>query len=374
MANMGTNLSQVFIANDAVTGPTSGSAFNSLATAAASTEVGVWDVVGGAYHTTALYSTGVDITDEVAGAATDEVLDDITTVANPLWLKSRIQLVQGASGQPIATPLIDTRSIRSIRFEPYVATAGHKVVITPDTTFTDASVNTVTIKVIMRTLPVDQLSYHDGDGTDYTILSGSDPLPLGVFNATNHKSVSVEFNCTSSTTFVSAGKTAIDNHNLLSKIVSTTNTGSGTSLDLQSKHVGVIFDVVVQDADGHAITAAVTANNKVVLGTTGQVLGVGNPWQVLGEEIRCRSRYGNFNRMYLPQNQTTYTLAGNEYSKVTISYEHNWPTSTGIAPAGTLNQAVLYIGDSAGQIAAGDTNIDTIFAISDMAAAQEFVW
>ncbi len=374
MANMGTNLSQVFIANDADLGPTSGSAFNSLVSTAASTECGIWDAVAGSYHTTALYSTAVDVTDEVAGADTEEVTDNITTVANPLWLKSRIQLVQGASGQPIATPLIDTRNIRSIRFDPYVATAGHKVVCTPNSTFTDASVNTVTLKVIMRTLPVDQLSYHDAGGTDYTILSGSDPLPMGVFNATNHKSISVEFSCTNTATFCSAGKVAVDNHPLLKKIVAATDTGTGTSLDLQSKHVGVIFDVVIQDADGNAATAASAASNKVVVAATGQVLGVGNPWQVLGEEIRCRSRQGDFNRMYLPTNQTTYTLAGNEYSKVTISYEHNWPTSTGIAPAGTLNQAVLYIGDSGGQLAAGDTNIDTVFTIAAMDAAQEFVW
>ena len=233
MANMGTNLSQVFIANDAVTGPTSGSAFNSLVSAAATTEVGIWDVNGGSYHTTALYSTAVDVTDEVAGADTEEVTDNITTVANPLWLKSRIQIAQGAGGQPIATPLIDTRLIRSVRFEPYVATVAHKRSIKPNSTF--ASLD-VTVKFIIRTLPVDQLSYHDGDGTDYTILNGTDPLPMGVFNATNHKSVSVEVqqgDYTNGETFCDKLETAINAHGLLSKLItpaqhSTTHIGSGS--------------------------------------------------------------------------------------------------------------------------------------------------
>ena len=64
------------------------------------------------------------------------------------------------------------------------------------------------------------------------------------------------------------------------------------------------------------------------------VLGVGNDWQVHGEEMRCRSRYADFNRMYIPQNMT-YTVEGfNAYHKITVEYEHNWPNSSGIAPAG----------------------------------------
>jgi len=368
MANMGTNLSQVFIANDDTLAGTG--AFNSLVTTAGSQEVGVWSVDNGDYIQTALYKTAIDTDAEANDSDTG-----LTTVANPIWLKKRIQFAQGASGQPIATPLIDTRNIRSVRFDPYDLTEGHKVVCTPNGTFTAASVNTVTLKVIMRTLPVDQLSYHDAGGTDYTILSGTDPLPMGVFNATNHKSVSVEFSCTNTATFCSAGKVAVDAHPLLSKIVTATDTGTGTSLDLQSKHVGVTFDVVIQDADGNAATAATATANKVVVATTGQVLGVGNPWQVLGEEIRCRSRQGNFNRMYLPTNQTTYTQSNLVYHKLTISYEHNWPTGSGIAPAGTLNQAVIYVGKAgASAPAAGDTNVDEIFALANVTAAQEFVW
>lgn len=370
MANMGTNLSQVFIANDATLGPTSGSDFNSLASTAASTECGVWDVAGGSYLTTALYKTAID-----TDAETNDATTGLTTVANPVWLKTRIQLAQGMSGQPIATPLIDTRLIRSIRFEPFAPTVAHKRSIKPAATFAGMD---VTVKFIIRTLPVDQLSYHDGDGTDYTILSGSDPLPLGIFNATNHKSISVEVQSgdyTNGETFIDKLETAIDGHGLLGKLIKTTQ-NSTTHLDVESKHVGLIFDVVVIDGDGNNLVVSVSANNKVRLDATRAAdykVGVGNPWQVLGEEIRCRSRQGNFNRMYLPQNQTTYTQAGFEYHKVTISYEHNWPTGSGIAPAGTLNQAVLYAG-AASAVAAGSTNVDEVFALANVTAAQEFVW
>ena len=365
MANMGTNLSQVFIANDDTLAGTG--AFNSLVTTAGSQEVGVWSVDNGDYIQTALYKTAIDTDAEANDSDTG-----LTTVANPIWLKKRIQFAQGASGQPIATPLIDTRNIRSVRFDPYDLTEGHKVVCTPNGTFTAASVNTVTLKVIMRTLPVDQLSYHDAGGTDYTILSGTDPLPMGVFNATNHKSVSVEFSCTNTATFCSAGKVAVDAHPLLSKIVTATDTGTGTSLDLQSKHVGFTFDVIVLDKDGNEIVG--TGADTVAVGMTAQVLGVGNDWQVHGEEIRCQSRYANFNRMYLPQTPKSYTVENNQYHKVTVEYAHNWPNSTGIAPAGALNQVVMYFSDSSTALVAGDGTIDETFNRANVTAAQKFVW
>ena len=73
---------------------------------------------------------------------------------------------------------------------------------------------------------------------------------MGAFNTTNHKVISVEFNCTTKATFTANGKVAIDSHGLLKDLITATDTGTGTSLDLQSKHVGFIFDVIVLDKDG----------------------------------------------------------------------------------------------------------------------------
>lgn len=360
---MGTNLSQVFIAN---TGnfSTSGD-FTGITT----NECGVWDYQGDAYRATALYTTTVDTDTSNADDTTVAAL----TVANPLWLYTDLQFVQNTAGNPIASPLINTRNIKRVQFDPHEATAGHLSTLTPNATFTGVTGN-VTIKIIFRAMPTDQLSFYDSAASNYTILSGSDQLPLGIFNTTNHKAISVEVSgddFSSNTTFVTAAIAAIQANDLLNKSV--TATGS-TALAIQSRHVGLIFDVVVTDGNGDDLVAAGAAANVITEAVTGQVLGTGNPWQVLGEEIRCRSRYGNFNRMYLPQNMATYTVAGNAYHKVTVEYAHNWPTSTGIAPAGTLNQVVLYVGDSGTAMVAGDTNIDAIFALANVTASQEFVW
>lgn len=381
---MGTNLSQVFVANtDALY---IGTVFNVATTPP---RMGIWNLAGnsgtGAYVNTALYALGVDITDEVAGAGTDEVKDDLTTVANPVWLFNRLQFVQGTAGNPIATPIINTTNIKRIKYDPYVVSAGHKVVITPDSTFTATDVNTVTIKVILRNTPTDQLNFYDPNGTGLVDISGAavkKNFPLGAFNTTNHKVISVEFNCTTKATFCSAGKTAIDGHALLADLLTATDTGTGTSLDLQARHAGVVFDVIVLDKNGNNIVVGSTAANKVVLATTAFVPGVGNPWQVLGDEIKCRSRYGNFNRMYLPQNMPTFTNTTYKYDKITIEYEHNWPTSTGIAPAGTLNQVVLYHSDNDGTQPAPDANsastatantFDAAFVYT-LGTAKEFLW
>lgn len=370
---MGTNLSQVFIQNGAVLeNNNSQPAFNDPD----SGQIGIWNSVDSAWVSSALFQKTFSPLD-TDGAADGSSVSTPVAFANPNWLYSQLQFVQGTAGNPIATPLLDVRNIRSLSFDPYVVTAGHKQVITPNATFTAEAVSTVTLKVIVRTTPTDQLSYYDQEGTNYSILSGNDPFPLGAFNTTNHKVISVEFNCTSTATFCSVGKTAVDNHGLLSKLVTATDTGTGTSLDLQSKHVGFTFDVIVLDKDGNEIVG--TGNNTVGISTTGQDLGVGNPWQVHGEEIRCRSRYGNFNRMYLPQNMPTYTVSGNKYHKVTVEYEHNWPNSTGIAPAGALNQVVLYIGASAViDDATANENIAAVFGLTsetdDILDAVKYVW
>jgi len=376
---MGTNLSQVFISNIGsleANGGDGADSFGDLASA----DIGIWSLdkygsnadnwIDSALYEKTVGASGavVDTTDT---SATDAVLQQ-ATVAHPLWLYQNIQFVQGTAGNPIASPMIATSNIKCVRFDPFQATAGHKAVVTPNASFTDAAVNSVTLKVIIRTTPTDQLSYYDASGNNFSVLSGADQFPLGAFNTTNHKAISVEIACTNTATFCSAGKVAVDGHGLLSKLVTATDTGTGTSLDLQSKHVGFTFDVIVLDKDGNEIVG--TGVDTVAVGITAQVLGVGNDWQVHGEEIRCQSRYANFNRMYLPQTPKSYTVENNQYHKVTVEYAHNWPNSTGIAPAGALNQVVMYFSDSSTALAAGDGKIDEAFNLANVTAAQKFVW
>jgi hypothetical protein len=361
---MGTNLSQVFISNTDVL-----QAANTTFTTPTNATIGIWNlgVATPTYRAAALYSPGVDITDEVANG-TGSTSDDLTIVANPLWLVSKLQFVQGTAGNPIATPIINTANIKRIKYDPYVATAGHKVVLTG----TPASNAQHTVKFIFRTTPTDQLSFYDQNGSNAAILSGTAPFPLGAFNTTNHKVISVELAKTdadaSLAEFGTLLKAAVEKHELLKDLLAVSTT-TATGDTYTAKHVGVIFDMIIWNDTADAASA-------IILTTTGQVLGVGNGWQVLGEEIRCRSRYGNFNRMYLPQNMPTYANAAWKYDKITIEYATNWPTATGIAPAGANNQVVLYYTDADGTapvVGDSDNTFDTAFAYT-VATASEFVW
>ena len=361
---MGTNLSQVFIANAGNLKAASGTGADSLSGLASTPEIGIWNLAadgnGDHWLNTALYAATVD-TDT---SNPDDTTVAALTVANPLWLYRDLQFAQGTSGNSIATPLINTRDIKRLRFEPHVASVGHKQVITG----TPASGKVYRVKFIIRNTPTDQLSFYDASGNNYPDLSGAGKdFPLGAFNTTNHKAITVEITTTSTTlaTETAKIKAAVEANKLLNEIlvVSTTTVAGDT---YTARHAGVVFDMIIWNDTDDAAALTVTP--------AGAVIGVGNDWQVLGEEIRCRSRYGNFNRMYLPQNMPTYTVEGNAYHKITIEYAHNWPSSTGIAPAGELNQVVLYLSDSSTAMVAGDTTIDTAFVLGDLSEAVEFVW
>jgi len=379
---MGTNLSQVFIQNGAVLEDnTSSPAFNDPD----SGQIGIWNSVNSAWVSSALFQKTFSPLDTDTDGSDPEPSTAVA-FANPNWFYRELQFVQGTAGNPIATPLLDVRNIRSLSFDHYLATAGHKIVLTPDAdVFSQTATGDISVRFVIRTQPVDQLSYHDSNATNYTILSGTDPLPLGAFNTTNHKVITVDIaeeDFSSADTFIDVLVARVQAHGLLGKMINMTD--GTTTCTLESKHVGLIFDVAIvaeNDDDIMVVqsSASATANNKIGAVITGQVLGVGNPWQVLGEEIRCRSRYGNFNRMYLPQNMPTYTVSGNKYHKVTVEYEHNWPNSTGIAPAGALNQVVLYIG-AATAIAdnTANENIAAVFGLTsttgEVLDPVKYVW
>lgn len=371
---MGTNLSQVFVANtDALY---VGTVFNVATTPP---RAGIWNLAGnsgaGAYVNTALYALGVDTTDEVAGATTSEVTDNITTIAKPVWLFNRLQFVQGTAGNPIATPIINTTNIKRIKYDPYTAFVGTKATIADATLNVASAVNNdeYNFKFIIRSTPTDYLNFYDQNAANLFTKE----FPLGTFNTTNHKAINVTVKIAEVANADAANnltkiQDALAAHPLLGNMFTAADVND--DIVITARHPGVVFDLLISNVT--------RGKDAVACAITGQVLGVGNPWQVLGDEIKCRSRYGNFNRMYLPQNMPTFTNTAYNYDKITIEYEHNWPTSTGIAPAGTLNQVVLYHSDNDGTSPSPDANsgatatansFDAAFVYT-LGTAKEFLW
>lgn len=357
---MGTNLSQVFVAN---TGALAGTgAFTTIDGAVP--EIGIWKLDATAdYINTKLYETTFVPSDDNTGNPAE------ATFANPAWLYNQLQFVQGTSGNPIASPVINTRNIRSITYTPYAAFAGTKA------TIADATLNVANaenddqynFKFIIRSTPTDHLNFYDPAG-----LNIFGDFPLGTFNTTNHKAINMtvvipDVDDADGTGNLAAIQDALALHPILGKMFTASDDSvTAANLAIIAKHPGVIFDLLIENVTQDA--------DPVSCGITGQVLGSGNDWQVIGEEIRCRSRYGNFNRMYLPQHMETFGKKTFKYDKIVIEYEHNWPTSTGIAPAGALNQIVLYNTDTDGSApVTTEGNYEAAFGIT-VGTAKKYIW
>ena len=312
----GSNLSQVFIANADL----KDHADTTPATLAAG-NVGMYNLASGGFINDAAWTT----------------LD-------------RINFMQGISGSnPIASPIIDTRNIRRVDYTKHVPTVAQKVVIGG----TPVSGQTLEVRIVVRATPTDYVNFYP-DGFDYSLDGSGFDFPLAAFNTTNHKVFPIEITTASTTlaTEFAKIKSAIVANPVLNAMLNT-----AASNTIQARHAGLIFDVIINDAAG-----AATGLTQTV---TPFVPGVGNAWQVIGDVKRTQFKQGSMNRMYFADNHPTNVNATWKYDKIVIEYAHDWPSSTGIAPAGELNQLVIYLGDSATALAEGDfAGFQTVFAIA----------
>ena len=311
----GSNLSQVFIANadlkdHADTTPANLAAGN----------VGMYDLASGGFINDAAWNT----------------LD-------------RINFMQGITGSnPIASPIIDTRNIRRVDYTKSVTTVAHKVVIGG----TPVSGQTLEVRIVVRAIPTDYVNFFP-DGVDYSLDASGYNFPLASFNTTNHKVFPLEILTGSTTLATETAKiqAAIQANPVLNAMFKTSVANT-----IEARHAGLIFDVIINDAAGAATGLTTTV--------TGFVPGVGNFWQVLGDVKRTQFKQGSMNRMYFADNHETNVNAW-KYDKIVIEYAHDWPSSTGIAPAGELNQLVIYLGQASGALAAADyAGFEAVFEIA----------
>jgi len=315
------NLNQVFFANSA-TLLDDAEAFNTSA-AVGSSKIGVWNVDANAFI-------------------------DIAAAADMMSL-NRIQLVQTMpSGNPIASPLLDTKDIKRIKYTQYVASARHTIAATFGATVPAGA--TYMVKIAIRTAPTAYAGYDQLSPAALDLSGSGIVFPLvGNFSAGRNINPVVEI--AAGTTAANCGiavTNAINNSSTLSKIFTVSDNGSGV-VTIVARHAGVVFDVVAFNTVSEA--------SVITTSTTGFDAGVGNYWQALSDEKSQRGRYGNHNRMYFPIGFPEFAVSGRAYDVVEIQYEHDHPGSTGIARAGQLNSIKIYIIDTA----AGSTVADTVF-------------
>ena len=325
------NLNQVFVAND-ISDTTNGTLITgstfAVNAAANVSKVGVWNLAGAtpAYLTTSL-----------------------TSAAGP------IQVVQTMpSGNPIASPIIDVKDIKRIKYDIYTASVRHSVRL--DAGAPTAS-KAVMFRIALRTTPTAYANYYQ-NGTALDLSGGGKEFPLVgnfaagrmIFNIEVAASEHAGAEATLYTQFIAK----LQANKTLNDLFTTTNNGPGNTLDLIARHAGVVFDWICQYSDGSGAVGSTSLN-------AGYASGAGNYWQTLSDEKSQRARYGNFNRMYFPAAFPEFAQSGNTYEVVEIQYVHNWPSSTGIARAGELNTIKIY-----SKVAVeGNTKADLVFLDSD---------
>lgn len=367
---MGSNLSQVFIDNTGFADMDAGASdFNSLVGTPSAVECGVYDVRGQAFLNAAWWTSTVE------DGSNDNSSDEIA-LSGALWKYSHIQIAQGISGgNSIATPIIPTAAIRSVAFQPHVTTTLSAVHF--DGLSGANSAKDYAFRFVVRTSPIAYSNFANNVSSGIKDLSGGGfDFPLGAFNTTNHKVITItveaaEHDATDIEDVGDVLKTKIEAHGLLNKLVTVTKAGSAGSADytMTARHPHVEIDLAIENTTDE-VKAVCDATDDV-----GFDAGVGNDWQVLSDEMRCRGRYGNFNRMHFPVDQTQYTVEDNKYDLITINYETpNWPNGAGIAPAGSMNTVKFYFGDGATELVHGDTEADKLLGIAtgDYGTAREW--
>ena len=334
------NLNQVFVMNSATVA--TGTVFNSYNGTNAYSSLAVSAMQGGIW--TRPIATGTQ-----TYTATAMFTGSTGSLAALGQTTDFFQVVQGTSKNlPIATPLISPKDVRRIRLSTGAATTLHAQGWTfPAIPAAVAGVSgSWMVKCDIRVAPTFYEMFANPSNANLDLSSGATtgggkifPI-LGNFSAGRTMIPIVEIPAgTSAANAATLVYNAIINNTILNNLFYFTAAPSTGAITVTARHPGVIFDIAIFDTVSKASDVALSST----IATTGFNAGVGNYWQVISDEKSQRARYGNFNRMYFPFEQTTYAQVGTQYSCIEVSYEHSWPSSTGIARAGELNNFKLYV-------------------------------
>jgi hypothetical protein len=320
MSRNGSNLSQVFVSNTAV-------ADNVAMSAVPSGVVGI-------------FPNGTSAASD--GAASDLYVDT-PSGGTEQWIKSRVQVVQGrTAGNPLASPIINTRDIVRLDWKEHVLAV--KAVTTNVTINAVANSTRYALKLVLK---------HVGAVSNY----GEYVSPSYQINDRINEVRNYEFTTTGVGTAtvaeIAAGLTAAISAD--SNAFVTAANATGAQLQITAKDYGSVFQII-DDGD-----TALSYASGTLVGSWAGIEGVGTGWQVLNDEKKCQGRYGHLNRLYLPMTAETYANSTYLYHCLDITYRHNWPNSTGIAPAGELNTIRIYLADSSTAMSASDADLNDMF-------------
>jgi len=279
-------MKQVFISNSAL--EAAGTAGTDRFADLVSKKLGFWTLdaaTGGAWFATGLF--GTDLED-----GTDATSGDVVTIANGYMLKNKIQVVQGyGSGNPIATPIINTSDIVRVTAARYEASTRHEVKITPNAG--DIGSDVLNLKIIVRKQPTGYLDYVHNEAVIADLSGASVDAGAAVENTVDNIITAISGNATLDAMF-------------------TTNDDT-THVDIVARHAGVVFEAILENVTDDRFTSSVVV--------AAFAPGTGNDWQARTDELQARAAsHANYNRMYFPQTVTDFVADGNTFDRFEITY------------------------------------------------------
>lgn len=298
-------MKQVFISNSAL--EAAGTAGTDRFADLVSKKLGFWTLdaaTGGAWFATGLF--GTDLED-----GTDATSGDVVTIANGYMLKNKIQIVQGyGSGNPIATPIINSSDIVRVTAAHYEASTRHEVKITPNAG--DIGSDVLNLKIIVRKQPTGYLDYVHNEAVIADLSGASKQFPLHVFNTTNHKVINISVDAGAAVeNTVDNIITAISGNATLDAMFTTND--DTTHVDIVARHAGVVFEAILENVTDDRFTSSVVV--------AAFAPGTGNDWQARTDELQARAAsHANYNRMYFPQTVTDFVADGNTFDRFEITY------------------------------------------------------
>ena len=360
--------------------------------------MGIWDPYGVQFldgTTSALSLIAPDTLSKITAAggtyATDSIGADGNIAADqhaitvnptsPQWLNSAFQVVQAMpSGNPVASPIIQTSQVKRLRWDPFAAPVLQKLTINlgDDGAETDVAVDDVLQLVVLITMPGD-IAFYEAQINPGGAVTSVTPALGHAFDNPKRIYKSAEYVCASTTkeTEFNAFEAAIDGTDQsFSDFVSISDNGAA-GIFVEAKFFGMRID------------AFVTINGNKITGTRGVsnacTNGVGSFAEVISNEKKAQYSQGFHNRMYLPTGGVTSAStapgsAGTGYDRLVLEYVNSNSSMPGFNKAGNTSTCTLYTPNDT-SFAAEATGIfyEDVFGLSRLngdagATAVEYNW
>ena len=321
-------------------------------------------------------SAGIDIPNDPDGTG---VVAEIINIAptNPSFLKSAFQIVQAMpSGNPVASPIINSSQIKRLSWQPNVAPTAHALKLGTDAGVdvggTVAATDVITIVLSVR-FTADILFYESQINPTGSVTSLTPTLSTAFDNPQRVYKIEVVAGSATAATVSDTITAAINLHGTLNKLV-TASDGDGGVI-LTAKLFGMVLDC------SYTKEGTVVSTGKVV-DSVDMKIGVGSYAEVLSAEKKAQYSQGHLNRMYLPTggvtsaSATAGALASETvlYNRLVLEYGNVNGGMPGFNNGGNTSTATLYVPKADYTNQANQLAVEATFGLVDATAAKEFVW